>query len=307
LNFLFDFMRPWHLSYETLKSNVHYIECDTVFIHCPEWGHFDWRDLPRICQEKNVIMILWDWIASGNDPDNYFFRKTNKSFTKRMNILHDLPIIYVAVSERSAKKWRDFCNLANIHTIYNGINIAKIYPIDKSESRKALWLPLDKKIILSIAWSGSKSSLKGIHYVEKIVDHYKNDDWYLFLSLGNWQEHKTNTYRELWLIPYEKISLFFSAADCFLYPTLADNCPLVILEWFACGCPVVTFEIWWVPEIVKHKQDGYIAQYKKLDDLLVWFKRVLAQGERIKPILDPKFSDESMIDWYEKLYKSLVS
>ena len=296
LNFLFDFMRPGHLSYKTLKHNTYYKKCDIVFIHCPEGGHFDWRDLPRICNEKKVVMILWDWIASGNDPHNYFFWKSKKSFEKRMRILKDLPILHIAVSNRSAKKWKEICWLKNVHTIYNGIDSSKFYKIDKTECRRQLWLPLDKKIILSIAWSGSKSNLKGIQYVEQIVDQYKNNDDYLFVSIGNGQEHKTDRYRELWLISYNKISLYYNAIDCFLYPTLADNCPLVILEWFACGAPIVTFDVWGVAELVQHKINGYVANYKDSDDLMKWFNRAMNKKHNIS--LEQRFTSDDMVKQY---------
>lgn len=303
LNFLFDFMRPWYLSYKKLKKNRHYQECDIVFIHCPEGGYFDWRDLPHICKEKKVIMILWDWIASGNDPHNYFFWKSKKSFQKRMSILRDLPILHIAVSNRSAKKWREICGLKNIHTIYNGVDTSKFYKMGNADCRKKLWLPLDKKIILSIAWSWSKSNLKGIQYVKKIIDNFKDKNDYLFISIGNWHINKSDHYRKLWLIPYNQISLYYNAADCFLYPTLADNCPLVILESFACGCPIVTFDIWGVAELVKHKINGYIAKYKDADDLMKWFERVMDEHHDI--FLEQRFTSKDMIRQYKEIITKL--
>lgn len=303
LNFLFNFMRPWYLSYKKLKRNKHYQECDIVFIHCPEWGHFDWRELPKICSEKKVIMILWDWIASGNDPNNYFFWKTKKSFEKRMKIIRDLAIIHIGVSNRSSKKGKEICWLKNIHTIYNGIDTYKFYTMDKKECRIKLWLPIDKKIILSIAGSGSKSKLKGIQYVESIIDQIKNKDEYLFISIGNWDIHKSEYYRELWLIPYNQINLYYNAADCFLYPTLADNCPLVILEWFACGCPIVTFDIWWVAELVQHKINGYVAKYKDADDLMRWFERAMSTKHNI--CLEQRFTSDDMVRQYKELLMKL--
>lgn len=65
----------------------------------------------------------------------------------------------------------------------------------------------------------------------------------------------------LW--PYvdrERAQLFMAAADCFAYPTLADNHPLVVLEAMAAGCPVVSFAQGGVPEQIVSGKTGVLVQ-----------------------------------------------
>jgi len=305
LNFVFDYMRPWSLNYDVLSNNTSYQECDIIHIHCPEWGYFNWKDLPKICKEKKVVMILGDRIYSWIDPTNYFFRKTKNSFNKRMRILSHLDINHVAISNRSANKAKKFCWFENITTIYNWINPVYVQ-WTKDDSRKYLDLPQDKKIIISIAWSGSKSSLKWIHYVEKIIKEYEKSEEYLFISLWNWKEIKSQNYWQLWLIPHEQMDHYFNSADCFLYPSLADNCPLVVLESLKWNCPVVTFDVGWIPELMQHQKDWYIAKFKDYKDLLQWFRRVLQHADKLIVKLNPKFTQETMIEQYVTLYKSLL-
>ena len=64
----------------------------------------------------------------------------------------------------------------------------------------------------------------------------------------------------LW--PYvdrERAQLFMAAADCFAYPTLADNHPLVVLEAMAAGCPVVSFAQGGVPEQIVSGKTGVLV------------------------------------------------
>ena len=68
------------------------------------------------------------------------------------------------------------------------------------------------------------------------------------------------------------LAKYYSAADILLYPSIADNCPLVVLEAMACGLPVVSFETGGIPELVEHKVNGYIAEYKNPNDLKNWFR-----------------------------------
>lgn len=54
-------------------------------------------------------------------------------------------------------------------------------------------------------------------------------------------------------------SIAFSAADLFIFPTRADNLPLVLQESMACGTPMVSFKIGGVLDLVRHKVTGYLA------------------------------------------------
>jgi len=65
----------------------------------------------------------------------------------------------------------------------------------------------------------------------------------------------------------DEISLMiaYSAADVFVVPSRQDNLPNTVLESFACGTPVVAFRIGGLPDIVDHRENGYLA--KELDPL----------------------------------------
>ncbi|MBG0775742.1 MAG: glycosyltransferase [Desulfovibrionaceae bacterium] len=63
-------------------------------------------------------------------------------------------------------------------------------------------------------------------------------------------------------LPYLKgarLRDLFLAADVLVYPSLADNHPLVILEAMACGLPVAASAVGGVPEQVRHGETGLLA------------------------------------------------
>lgn len=309
LNFLFDRMTPWHINMNYLQGLKYYKEAEIIHLHGIQWWYFDWEILPLISKEKKVIMTLHDdRIISWNDKNNLFFPyKTKRSYIKRKKYLSNSIIHYIWVSDWMTNKvgYDDILWKNMIKTIYNGIDTRAFHKKDKADARKILWLPFDKKIILSIAWSGSKSNLKWLQYVYKIKELYKTNKDYLFITIGNSRTKKiSNNFREIWWIDQNTICDYFNAADVFLYPTLADSFGLVVAESIACGCPVVTFQTWWVPEIVKHKQDWYVANYKDYADLCTWFERVLRNG--LSPQLDTKFTQENMVKEYSELYLSLI-
>lgn len=59
----------------------------------------------------------------------------------------------------------------------------------------------------------------------------------------------------------------FCASDCHLSTTIADSGPMMVNYSIACGTPVVAFPVGVAPDIVLHRETGYIARYKDADDV----------------------------------------
>lgn len=311
LNFLFDIMTPWHIDINYLHTFKPYKEANIIHLHSIQWWYFDWKILPLISKEKKIIMTLHDdRLLSGNDTNNNLFPyKTKKSYLERKKYLSNSKIQYIWVSDWMTNKIKNDNILWNntIKTIYNGIDTNVFYGKNKRDVRNILWLPLDKKIILSIAWSGSKSNLKWLQYVYKIKEFYKNNKEYLFITIGNNKTKKINdNFREIGRIDQKIMSEYFNAADIFLYPTLADSFGLVVAEALACKCPVLTFQTWGVPELIEHKKNGYIAPYKDYNELKKWFEWIIENWNNLEVNLDNKFTQESMVKQYIDLYQSLI-
>lgn len=190
-------------------------------------------------------------------------------------------------------------------TIYNGIDTKLFTKKSKIESRKQLDLPVDKTLILSIAGSWSQSNLKGLSYVKNIANIYEKNPDFLFITLGNHKKSKVANILELPFVSKEEMASYFSAADIFLYPSLADSFWLVVAESISTWCPVVSFNTWGIPEIVSHKVNWYIAEYKDLSALIEWFERTLHHKDSLHIELNPQFSLPTMIKHYENLYATL--
>ncbi len=54
-------------------------------------------------------------------------------------------------------------------------------------------------------------------------------------------------------------SFVYSAADLFVFPSRADNAPLVVLESLACGTPVASFDVGGLAELVRPGRTGSLA------------------------------------------------
>lgn len=309
LNFVFDILRPWYYWYKKLKDNPHYKSADIFHIHCPQWWYFDWKAIEYIAKEKKVIMTIHDdRLTAGNDNYNlYFPYKTRRSFLQRMRTFGNNNIHFVGVSQWATQKVRDICWIDTLQTIYNGVDTKIFYTREKDSLRKKYNIPPEKIVILSLAWSGSKTHMKWLGYVDEIYQKYKNRKDVLFITVWNASVRKPyHNYREMSYLKAEEMAEYFSMADIFLYPTLADNCPLIVLESIACQCPVVSFNVGGVSEVVQHTINWYIARYKDITDLIAGLAWTIKNKDRLTISLDKKFYLETMIDSYKMLYQSLI-
>ena len=105
----------------------------------------------------------------------------------------------------------------------------------------------------------------------------------------------------------------YRAADFHVFPTQADNLPNVVKEASACGLPCVGFDVGGMPDMVKHKENGYLATPFDVDDLqqgLQWMvgqdlkalsSKVRAQAEEMH---NPNKCVNSYLEVYEKTIRA---
>ncbi|MDR2819186.1 MAG: glycosyltransferase [Desulfovibrio sp.] len=65
----------------------------------------------------------------------------------------------------------------------------------------------------------------------------------------------------------EQMAIVYNAADAVLVPSLEDNSPNVICEAAGCGVPVVAFAAGGIPEMIRHKETGWLAPVKDAESL----------------------------------------
>jgi glycosyltransferase involved in cell wall biosynthesis len=112
----------------------------------------------------------------------------------------------------------------------------------------------------------------------------------------------------------ETLALAYSAADVMVVPSLQDNLPNTAVEAIAFGTPVVAFNTGGLPDIVDHKENGYLAEPYSSEDLARGIEWMLADGNRNKWLskqarkkAEVQFNIEKVAKRYIKLYKKVVA
>jgi glycosyltransferase involved in cell wall biosynthesis len=197
-------------------------------------------------------------------------------------------------------------------SIPNPIDTAVYIPMDKSEARRRLNLPMDKKIVLFAAVKAADPR-KGMDYLAEAsrIMAQQHDD-ILFLIAGNDGEELGKRLslpaRSLGYVAPQDMPGVYNAADLFVTPSLQENLPNTLMEAMACGTPCVGFHTGGVPEMISHGTNGYVAAYRDADDLAEGILGILYgnngrlfSSEARRKVVE-EYSQEKIAQRYRQLY-----
>jgi len=315
-------------------------EADIIHLHNLHGWYFNLKTLEKISKLKPVVWTFHDmWAMTPHCAHSYdcelkdgfyqcsflnsypritwnnekYLSECKKNIYSNSNFNIVVPSLWLKNKvEKSVLKDKD------INLIYNGIDENIFNISDKIKNKQELKIPIDKKVILFLSDGGKRNEFKGWNFIEKVVEKFKDNNNVLFLCVGGKKTMKDKIYDNLLYISKisdkKILSKYFSASDIFLYPSLADNCPLVILEAMACGIPIVTFNTGGIPELVKHLENGYIAKYKDSLDLINGVNYILNLDDRALEEIKNKsrlkvvtnFTVNKMATQYEELYNKIL-
>ena len=274
-------------SHKITKQNV-YQKTDLLNFHNLHSGYFNYFALPTLTQHKPAIWTLHDmWSFTGHCaysfdcdrwqsgcgrcpyPETYpSIRRDATAIEWRLkDWVYNLSNLTIVCPSRwlYEKAENSILKRFPIHHIPNGIDTDAYQPIDASLARTALGLPLDKKILLFSAESLLDPRKGGDLLqmaLQSLPESTKAETMLLTFgaggeAIGNLVGIKTMS---LGYISSDRLkSMAYSAADLFIFPTRADNLPLVLQESMACGTPMVSFTVGGVPELVRPGITGSLA------------------------------------------------
>lgn len=327
----------FNLSIFELIKTKYFKNTDIIHLHNLHGGYFSPLVLPALSNKYRVVWTLHDmhsftghcahsfdcerWqIGCGNCPDLTLYPAIDKDSTEfiwktKQKIYKKSKIDIVAVSNWLVHKIeKSILSNQKLHVIHNGIDVQVFKPMSKSALREKYGIPANKKVILFSANAGLSNPYKGGKFVLKIIEDHPGNDL-LFINIGSSAESRVGN---VWQIQFvnnqNELAEWYSLSDLFLYPSLADNCPLVVLESMACGCPVLSFQTGGIPELVNHNENGYLAKYKDYEDLKNGFNQLLSNSDLLNKMsensvkrVQDNFTLSVMSNKYLNLYKEISS
>lgn len=185
---------------------------------------------------------------------------------------------------------------------------------NKRAAKQALGLLPGALLVLFVAHGGLAASIKGAGDWLLIWQGIKNKipQAVAFMVGGE----KLGRQNDVFYWPYVQrahMQLFMAAADVFVYPSLADNHPLVVLEAMSAGTPVCAYATGGIPEQIQDGVSGFLVQQGEAALLSNRAAQVLSEpslgrdlGRSARAAYDKHFRVEQMAARYLNLYLELA-
>ncbi len=331
-----------HVSTFDIHKSSFYQEADILNFHNLHTGYFNYLAIPTLTNSKPAIYTLHDmWSFTGHCaysyecdrwktgcgkcPDLDTYPSVCRDNTRLEWRLKNWVYSRSNLSIVTPSKWlteqakQSMLNRFSIHYIPYGIDTEAYQPLDPELCRLLLGIPARKKVLMFGAES-LKDTRKGGDLLLKALSNLplslKSET--VLLTLG----HGSEAIGEAVGIPTLNLgyvssdrlkSIAFSAADLFVFPTRADNLPLVLQESMACGTPMVSFKIGGVPDLIRPGITGYLATPEDAQDLCNGIVQLLedenlreTMSQQCRAIVLEEYPLELQAQRYIELYRQVL-
>lgn len=249
-------------------------------------------------------------LNSGTEDD-----RSRLLWKRKQEAWKDQELVVVAPSTWMATKAEESSLLDShrVTTIPNGLDLERYRPVKRDRARNALSIETDDKLILFTC--ADDTPRKGQdHLLEALNKLELEPDSHSLLAFGSTEgellDQTSYKVHDLGYIDSVKVPLVYSATDVSVVPSKQDNLPNTVAESLACGTPCVAFDIGGIPDMIGHKQNGYLAtpfEEGDLADGIEWTLRHEQQlSNKARDTAKEKFDIKSAVSQYHSLYQSLT-
>jgi glycosyltransferase involved in cell wall biosynthesis len=215
---------------------------------------------------------------------------SRRVWERKRSSWRDADITIVATS-----RWLADCARASslfrrnrIEVLPNAIDIHLHKPVDRAVAREVYGLPQDKKLILFAAPSATTDPRKGFQFLIPAVQQLAAEGWRDRAEVVVVGASQAADGVDLGLTTHyagrlnDEISqvLLYSAADVVVCPSVQENLSNTVMESLTCGTPVVAFAIGGMPDLIRSKENGFLAEPFSPASLAAGIRWVLEDSER---------------------------
>lgn len=314
---------------------------DVIHLHWVNQGFLSLKSIEKIMQSgKPVVITMHDqWYFTGichysDKCDKYkelchdcemmngklLGDWSRRVFERKAKIYGEAKLTFVGCSKWIAdlagqSKLTEGQKVVNIP---NAIDTMFFRPQYKTYARQQFQLPLDKKLLLfgsqriTDERKGFSLLVDALNIIkEKHPEVAANVD--LVVVGGDSEKVRQAVPFGVYTVSYvsdpERMVTLYNAIDVYVTPSLQDNLPNTIVESMACGIPCVGFNVGGIPEMIDHKENGYVAEYKNAADLaegIVWTLTsnysTLSRNARVKAV--DTYGEEAVAKKYIEVYEN---
>lgn len=207
---------------------------------------------------------------------------------------------------------------AEVHTIPYGVDTDTFRP-DRARARRRLGLSPDRPVALLTA-QGLDDPRKGIeHAVSALRQVNVPGLVVLLVGAGEVQpivsalpDHEVRAVG--YVADQSDLSAYYAAADLFIFTSLAENFPCVVLEAMSAGTAVLAFDIPGTAEQITPHQTGFLVPIGQTEQLarvanafLRETEKLVSIGSAARAYVEANWSRERFLDRHERLYRDVLA
>ncbi|MDQ6839886.1 MAG: glycosyltransferase family 4 protein [Actinomycetota bacterium] len=320
-------------------------DCDVVHYHAIHGSWFSYPTMPTLTQAKPSALTLHDmWPLTGHCsfsfgcdrwktgcgtcPHPEVFPAIRRDSTALEWKLKDRLWAHSRLTIVSPSTWladiarRSMLGRFDIEVIPHGLDTEVFAPRDKVAARAALGLPADEPVMMFAAASVNDRR-KGADLVIDAVRALPPSlrDQMIVVIMGDQGPQMKSALigagarvADFGFVPSDDLkAVLYSAADVFVFPTRADNSPLVVLESLACGTPVVAFDVGGISDMVRPGQTGSLAAPGDVESLTTELAALVEEpdearrlGRNARQMAVTEFNEALAVQRHRRLYHRLL-
>ena len=309
---------------------------DIVHLHNLHGGYFNPFSLALIAQTRPVVWTLHDMQALTGHCAHSFACQRWQTGCGRCPYLNVYPALERDTSDRlwadkrmiyahspvqlvvpsqwlAAKIPASILAGQDLAVIPNGVDTQVFKRHDKAAVRRRHGLPADAVLVGGAAFGGAltngwKGGIFALKTLDALAARFPSAR---MVSIGASATGGPPNVIHIPPVDDEAVlAELLSALDIYLMTSIAENCPLVVLEAMACGVPVVAFATGGVPELVQDGRQGRVVAYLDADalvravvDLAADPQRCTAMGAAARRRAEAAYDHRCIARRYEIVYR----
>lgn len=215
-----------------------------------------------------------------------------------------------AVSEHTAETAREHLGVSP-SVVYNGVDADRFRP-DYESPNLFEELGINPPIVLYV---GSFQPRKNPMDVARVSERLPEVN---FLMVGDGEQfravrRRASELENLWLpghLPKDRLPAIYANATAFLFPSVREGCPNVVLEAMASELPVVGYRATSMPELVDHGTTGHLVDQGDVDALAEAIDSVLDDADSLgvaaREYVLSNHNFDQITSQYDSIYRVLL-
>ncbi len=261
-------------------------EADVIFLHWVN-SFLGYRQVEQLAAlDKPVIWVahdMWNY-TGGCHLDAYCGRYTKgcglcpmlnsgklrdisaRNFERKKEAFRRIILLGPSRWSADCAKKSAIWDQNRIEWIFNPVDDQVFRPIHDKELLRETWgIPKGRKVILFGAVGALNNSAKGLQNLMKALQSLRAEEYRLVVFGNQAGETIEDCPLPVTYLGYikqeESMAQVYNLADVFLAPSEQESFCYTVGEALACGVPAVGYGVGGIAEQIRHKVNGYLAEY----------------------------------------------